>query len=330
MSWMNVKHIKRVVAKGRVYFYHGVTGHRLPDDENARLERVVEINKTLDHKPNTAKTGTVAHMVSSYLASADFKQLRPASRKTYKHFMEIIRRTWGPLSIVGVRRKNIINLRDKFSGKPATANYLVTAANILFKYAIEREWRPDNPAAGIKPLRTGEGHRSWTPSEITKFLATAGPPMTLALKLGLHTGQRLSDVLAMSWADIDGTAIRVVQGKTGVRLWVPLHRDLRSALADVRRTCPVILTDERGKPMTAGVFNHRWRAAILEAGMDGHTFHGLRYTAAGKLAEAGCDVNQIASITGHRSLEMLQKYTRGASQKRLAETAIAKLERNET
>ncbi len=57
----------------------------------------------------------------------------------------------------------------------------------------------------------------------------------------------------------------------------------------------------------------------------GLTFHGLRYTAAARLAEAGCSLKEIASITGHRSLGMLAKYSRDADQKRLAGAAILRL-----
>jgi len=56
---------------------------------------------------------------------------------------------------------------------------------------------------------------------------------------------------------------------------------------------------------------------------------GLGRAMALALAEAGCDVQEIAAITGHRSLAMLQKYPRGADQKRLASAAILKLERTE-
>lgn len=38
--------------------------------------------------------------------------------------------------------------------------------------------------------------------------------------------------------------------------------------------------------------------ATAKAGLRGLTFHGRRHAAAGRLAEAGCDLNQIAAITG--------------------------------
>jgi integrase len=54
--------------------------------------------------------------------------------------------------------------------------------------------------------------------------------------------------------------------------------------------------------------------------------HGLRKLAAAELADAGCSVHEIASITGHRSLSMVQLYTRTADQERLAGAAIVRLQ----
>jgi len=62
------------------------------------------------------------------------------------------------------------------------------------------------------------------------------------------------------------------------------------------------------------------------AGLTGLTFHGLRYTAAANLAEVGCSLKEIASVTGHKSLGMIEKYSRDADQRRLAGAAIHRLE----
>jgi integrase len=61
----------------------------------------------------------------------------------------------------------------------------------------------------------------------------------------------------------------------------------------------------------------------------GVTFHGLRKTAASRLAEAGCSTHEIAAITGHKTLAMVELYTRGADQKRRATAAIFRLENAE-
>jgi integrase len=51
----------------------------------------------------------------------------------------------------------------------------------------------------------------------------------------------------------------------------------------------------------------------------------LRKACARRLAEARCTEHQIAAITGHASLRDVQRYTKGADQKRLALAAMAKI-----
>jgi integrase len=54
--------------------------------------------------------------------------------------------------------------------------------------------------------------------------------------------------------------------------------------------------------------------------------HGLRKLAASNLAEAGCSTKEIAAITGHETLAMIELYTKSADQKRLATAAIHRLQ----
>ena len=49
------------------------------------------------------------------------------------------------------------------------------------------------------------------------------------------------------------------------------------------------------------------------------TFHGLRKNATGALLEAGCTPEEVKSITGHRTTQMIDKYAIGVRQKRMAE-----------
>ncbi|MDD2324800.1 MAG: hypothetical protein PHW63_02140 [Alphaproteobacteria bacterium] len=55
-------------------------------------------------------------------------------------------------------------------------------------------------------------------------------------------------------------------------------------------------------------------------------FHGLRKTATGNLAEAGCTSEQIKAITGHKTDRMVSHYVAGAKQKEPAKAAMAKLD----
>jgi integrase len=58
--------------------------------------------------------------------------------------------------------------------------------------------------------------------------------------------------------------------------------------------------------------------------------HGWRYNAAKELAEAGCSDSEIAAVTGHKTLAMVQKYRGQASQRGASRRAQSRRERNRT
>jgi integrase len=84
----------------------------------------------------------------------------------------------------------------------------------------------------------------------------------------LFTGQRRSDVHRMTWRDIGPKTgrIKVIQQKTGVKIQVPLHRDLLPVLEKARHNHVSILVTEWGKPFTVDGFSGFMRDAIRAAG----------------------------------------------------------------
>ncbi len=327
MVWIKVKHVRKVRSKGRVYYYHRKTGERLPEDIEERAARALEINAGLG-RPRRPREGTLAAVATEYRKSPEYKSLRPRTRKSYARCIDLLSERWGAFSVTGIRRKHVLALRDQLGDTPASANTAVKMLRVLLAFAVDREYRQDNPAKGIKKLATGPGYSAWRDWAIERFLETAPPMMAFALKIGMYTGQREGDCLAMSWHDLNGDQIHVVQSKTGAKLWIPLHSDLNKALETQERVSPIILTTATGRPFSGSNFRHHFGKAMKVAGLEGLTFHGLRYTAATNLAEAGCSLKEIAAITGHKSLGMIEKYTREADQKKLARAAIRRLERN--
>jgi len=117
-------------------------------------------------------------------------------------------------------------------------------------------------------------------------------------------------------------AIRVVQGKTGAKLWIPLHPELARILEAWPKTNLMMLTSSFGKPFTPDGFSHYMAKRIARVELPERCVtHGLRKVAARRLAEAGCSANEIAAVTGHVTLEEVARYTKAAEQKRLAQSA---------
>jgi integrase len=143
------------------------------------------------------------------------------------------------------------------------------------------------PAARMKLLKVG-AWRAWTDEEFTTFEGH-WPPGTIerrAYALALYTGQRKGDLVLMTRAQRKDGFIRVAQGKTYEELWISEHREPSSELAATDHMS--LLTTSQGEAFDAVYFG-AWFADVIEkAGLpDDCVLHGLRKTAARKLAEAG-------------------------------------------
>ena len=186
----------------------------------------------------------------------------------------------------------------------------------------------DDPSLAVEFIkRKKTGFHTWSEEEIALFEAAhpVGSKARLALALGLYTAQRRSDVVQMGHQHVHGGVVHVRQQKTGTMVPIPLHPDL-AAILDATPTVGVktFLVTQYGKPFTAAGFGGWFRERCDEAGLLPRCgFHGLRKAACRRLAEAGCSANVIASISGHKSLREVERYTKAADQERMARAGMA-------
>ena len=62
-------------------------------------------------------------------------------------------------------------------------------------------------------------------------------------------------------------------------------------------------------PLTPGAMRLAWDRACGRAGLINLRFHDLRHEATSRLFEKGLNVLEVATITGHKNLKHLQRYT---------------------
>lgn len=275
--------------------------------------------------------GTFDRLLATYFASTDYRTLKAPTQRQYRLAMErlVQLETLGARQVKDLRREHIKRIMAKRVETPSSANDALKKLRILTKFALDLGWRRDDPTLHVKKLKEGE-HHTWTEEEIRAFEArwAFGSQQRTAFALLLYTGQRVSDVARMSWADVglDGDRILVTQDKTGTKLDLRLHEDLLAALAAWPRGQGPILYTAHGKAFSTKGLGNKMADAINAAGLpEVCVAHGLRKAAARRLAEAGCTAHEIASITGHRSLTEVERYTRAVAQRLLNDAANSKL-----
>nr|WP_323012264.1 tyrosine-type recombinase/integrase [Castellaniella sp.] len=62
-------------------------------------------------------------------------------------------------------------------------------------------------------------------------------------------------------------------------------------------------------PLTPYLFDKAWTDAKKAAGLTDFRFHDLRHEAVSRLVEAGLSDQEVAAISGHKSMQMLKRYT---------------------
>jgi integrase/recombinase XerD len=84
------------------------------------------------------------------------------------------------------------------------------------------------------------------------------------------------------------------------------------------------LETQYGSPFTPNGFGNWFREQYEDAGVPGRA-HGLRKAIAARLAESQATAHELMSITGHRTLEEVENYTRAARKPQMADSAMLKL-----
>ena len=104
--------------------------------------------------------------------------------------------------------------------------------------------------------------------------------------------------------DLDARTALLPMTKNGTARKVPLSTKAIEALT----WCPPPHTGRVFK-LTQHAMKYAFREVRQQCGLGNIRFHDLRHEAASRLFEKGLNVMEVAAITGHKNLKMLQRYT---------------------
>jgi integrase len=126
--------------------------------------------------------------------------------------------------------------------------------------------------------------------------------------LALETAMRRGELVGLLWehVDLEKRVAHLPQTKNGDSRDVPLSQRATATLAT--------LAQDRGDrklvlPLSGNATRLAWEHLRVRAECDGLHFHDLRHEAVSRLFERGLNVVEVAAISGHRELKMLQRYT---------------------
>lgn len=285
------------------------------------------------HKARTCWEG----LIESYRASDRWLRLSPRTRADYDTVLLYLLEKNRGKDVANAKRADLLAAMEANRHRIRFANYIPPVMSVLFEHAIDLGWRRDNPAKGTRRLAMPEARRRdhipWPDEAVAKWRSEAGALHRLVFELGVGTVQRPADWCRFTWADFDGAALAITQGKTGVALRLPCTPALLTALAAARPKgggAGAILRKRDGDPMSYRSLSWMMLAERKRLGLEAYDLHALRYRGVMELAWAGCTDEEIASYSGHASLAMIRKYAGEARQVTRAKQAAGKREQSKT
>lgn len=178
-----------------------------------------------------------------------------------------------------------------------------------------KEWglsRIDNPVGAIRYPSAGMSRTVRIPlSQEGVFWASVRASKTSYLLpiviLAIETGMRRSEILSLSWDQIDiGSSLATLpMTKNGRPRTIALSPTALDVLIELNKTSKDMLVFN----VRSGALRQAWERAMLRAGIVGLRFHDLRHEAISRYFELGLSVSEVAMQSGHADLRTLFRYT---------------------
>ena len=221
---------------------------------------------------------------------------------------------------------------EKRSG--AAVNRYLALLSHAFSVAIkEWQWVTYNPVKNVSSLKEEERMRFLSEDEVldngnvirgerTRLLeacrASENKALYPAVVLALSTGARKSEIMNLSWSDIDlqrgMIALETTKNKERRALYLTGHAlELVKEMRKVRRIDSDLLFPakaKKGQRIKKPIdLKRSFTTALKRAGIEDFRWHDLRHSAASYLAMNGASLAEIAEILGHKTLQMVKRYS---------------------
>lgn len=297
----------------------------------------IELDRALiPHDPRALQTVTISDLLNRYRETVtDTKRGRGPEAKRIEVFL---RQDWSRLTVALASPEVFSRYRDTRlrQVQPGTVLREFGLLRSIFETA-RKEWGYvafQNPLASIKKPKAPEGRsRRLEPGELQALMRacrTCSDTWLLhGFQLAIETGLRRGELLAVRWKHVnfDTAVLHIPVTKTDKARTIPLTDN---ALQILRERKAASATDAQyAFPVSANAFRLAWERCKRRAeragcaGISELRFHDLRHEAVSRFFEKGLNTAEVASISGHKDLRMLFRYTHLRP-----EDIVAKLRKN--
>ena len=126
-----------------------------------------------------------------------------------------------------------------------------------------------------------------------------------AISLILEQGYSQTDAASSLNINANMLGRWIKEHQNGNSRTIPLSEIAIAALGELIKAS----TTDRVLKFSSSCISHRFNRDCKQAGIEGMVLHSLRHGAVSKLFEKGLKMMKVTSISGHKDLSMLKRYT---------------------
>lgn len=218
-------------------------------------------------------------------------------------------------------RNDLLATTTRRGTKMANATVVRYMASLSHAFSLavkDWQWVDDSPLRKVsKPKEPRGRERFLSDSERAALLqackASSSRYLYTVVVLALSTGMRRGEIMSLRWPQVDIPRGRILlyETKNDTSRAVPLTGlalTLMSDLAKVRRIdTDLVFSSEAGAHPVD--LTKPWTTALGRANLTNFRFHDLRHSAASYLAMNGATTIEIAAVLGHKTLQMVKRYS---------------------
>ena len=274
---------------------------------------------------NIKRTSTLSDLIDSYYSSNDFSMLRENTKQDYRYFLDILRATSGSKKFMAITTRDAKNAYESWVKRGVTlANHVCSCASIVFNYATHMEYTTLNPYKAVKKRLPKKRKVVWTDEEVIKMLDFCYSDFKyrsigLIVQMAYEWCQRIGDMRELKWENVflDRAELYLEQSKRRSQVFLPISDDLNTMLKQQKEDfgfqayiCPKIKPIQ-GVYVPYGKYEIgiMARRIMRKIGLsDELRLMDLRRTGVTQMVDAGVDISQIMSVTGHTNITSVQPY----------------------
>lgn len=271
------------------------------------------------------KQHTFSELIDRYIADGAMEHIR--SSEDVSHHLDYWKSRLGNYALIhltpeliGKERLNLANtpIKNERKRSAATTNRYLSSLSSLLSHSVRLKWIDENPCFSLTKLKENPGRdRVLTENEITCLLdacrQSKSPYLYCFILISLTTGARQGEILGLEWrhVDLDNQLAYLKETKNGrprsISLSDPVVTELRALLESRHPAKALVFASKTAFGRID--MKKAWQQALKRAEIQNCRVHDLRHTFCTLAARQGASNLELATAMGHRTLNMLQRYT---------------------